>query len=78
MAKVVHLPCITSLDIPAERVLSGALENDDPLKDVVIIGWTDEGNFYFASSVADGADVVWLLETAKHKLLHMNGEYEED
>ena len=34
-----------------------------------MIGYDAEGDEYFAASVADDADVVWLLERAKHKLI---------
>lgn len=65
MSNVVILPVVTKLDCPAERVLANLPEMDG----VVCIGWKKEdGSFYFASSIADGADVVWLLEKAKLEL----------
>ena len=36
---------------------------------VVIIGYNDNGEFYFSSSVSDGGTVLWLMETAKKILL---------
>lgn len=63
---VITLNNITSLDIPAERVLREAIPE---LKDAVVIGFDNEGEFYFASSKADGANVLWLLEVAKKKLI---------
>ena len=60
---------ITRLDIPVKRVIEGALEAD--LKSVVICGHTKEGDEFFASSLADGGDVLWLLERSKKKLLEM-------
>lgn len=65
---VIDLPVITKLDINPERVLKGA---QDKLEDVVILGWDKEGGFYFASSQADGGDVLWLLELAKKELLNV-------
>ena len=67
MGKVLILPVITKLDISPERVLESA---HDQLDTAVIVGWDKSGEFYFASSVADGADVLWLLETAKLELLN--------
>lgn len=64
---IVAFPGITTLDIPAERVLQRAI--DEPITDVVVLGWDKDGDFYFASSKADGGDVLWLLEIAKGKLL---------
>lgn len=58
---------VTRLDLPPERIVRRALEAD--LSGVVVIGYTAEGAFYFASSYADGGEVVWLLEMAKSELL---------
>lgn len=69
---VLILPVITTHDVPAERVLNGALKAD--LDRVVVMGYDQDGNEYFASSMADGADVVWLAERLKKKLLDMVDE----
>lgn len=66
---VVDLPVITKLNRLPERVLNAALESD--LEDVVIIGYDKDGEFYFASSVADGAEANWLLDLAKKELLEI-------
>lgn len=76
MADVVPLGCITRLDIPAERVLRAALERGDDtpgaaLKDVVIIGFDEDGDFYFASSKGDGGTVLWLMALAQKQLLEI-------
>jgi hypothetical protein len=68
--KVVILNTITSLDIPAIRVLEDALKQD--LKDVVILAKQKDGEYYFASSVADGGTVLWMFEKLKDKLLGYN------
>ena len=65
--KVVNLSTITSLDIPADRVIAGAIENG--LKSIIIVGVDLDDDFYFASSIADGADVLWWLEVAKKRLM---------
>ncbi len=66
---VVMLNVETTLDIPSERVLSQAA--DAGLCHVVVIGYDSDRNEYFASSIADGADVLWMLERAKLKLLRV-------
>lgn len=66
MSNVVPIGCITTLDIPADRVLETAI---DKLKSVVLIGYDNDGNEYFASSVADGGTVLWLIERCKLQLL---------
>ncbi|MBR0682756.1 hypothetical protein GXW74_19850 [Roseomonas eburnea] len=68
---MVVLPVVTRLDVPAERVLSCAMEAG--LEKAVVVGWTAEGEFYFASSLADGGEVLWLLEMAKKRLLEAGG-----
>lgn len=65
---VIVLPVVTKLDIPADRILDGALE--DKLDKVVVLGYDMEGEEYFASSIADGGEVIWLIERAKLKLLN--------
>ena len=65
---VIPLNNVTRLDIPVDRVLQGA--DDADLEHVVILGYGKEtGEEYFASSYADGGDVLWLLERAKLQLL---------
>lgn len=69
---VVILPVVTTLDIPPERILSQAIAAD--LDRVIVVGYDQDGQEYFASSVADGGTVVWLMERAKIKLLRMVDE----
>lgn len=79
--KVVPLPVITSLDIDPKRILQAALDAD--LDSVVVIGYTkniiDENNRnasdeYFASSIAAGDTVLWLLQRYCMKLLRYADE----
>ena len=70
MGEVVILDMETSLDIPADRVLEAAVGCVDP---VVVIGYDEEGGLYFASSVADKRQVLWLLEAAKRELFDAVG-----
>jgi len=66
---VIPLGNITRLNLPTERVMD---ECKGHCSDgVVIIGYDDDGDFYFASSIADGGSVLWLLEQAKLKLLQV-------
>jgi len=66
LGEVVEFTGYTYLDIPPDRVLENC---KDLLDSVVLIGYTKEGEEFFSSSIADGADVLWLLERAKLKLL---------
>jgi len=67
---IIPLNNITSLDLPADRVLEAAKEviGDG----VVIIGWDIDDGLYFNSSIADGAEVNWLLDKAKIALLSID------
>jgi hypothetical protein len=67
--KVVYLDNATSLDIPTDRVLNAALNAQ--LQDVVILGKHPDGEYYFASSVADGGTVLWMWEKLKAKLMEI-------
>jgi hypothetical protein len=67
MADIHRLNVITRLDRSPAETLDRARESS--LSSVVVIGWHESGDFYFASSVADGGAALWLLEMAKRKLL---------
>lgn len=67
MTNVVNLPVVTTLDIPPERVLNAAKDAD--LASVVVVGFTKDGAMYFAGSMADGGEVLWLFEKAKLYLM---------
>ncbi len=64
---VVYPSFVTMLDIPAERILDGALKAN--LQSCVVLGYDSEGEFYFASSIADGGTVLWLMRIAEDALL---------
>lgn len=68
MSNVIRLPCVTSLDLDPEVILDGAAGR---LKTVVILGYDQDGEEYFASSVADGGTVIWLMEKCKKALLEV-------
>jgi hypothetical protein len=74
-ADVVYFPGPSRLDTPVGRVMEAAVEAS--LTEIVVIGFDEDGDFYFASSKADGGDVLWLLERAKHKLMTITDELEE-
>lgn len=65
-AKVIIAPVVTKLDLPPDRPLEQAIGK---LQDSIVIGYDHDGDFYFSSSLADGGDVLWLIETAKRVLM---------
>ena len=57
-----------------EDVLRVALEVD--LSEVVICGYTEDGDEYFASSEPDGPSALWLLSRCQRALLAVVDEDE--
>jgi hypothetical protein len=55
---VIPLNNITRLDLPPDRILDGAKGELDGL---IILGYDKNGEEYFASTYADGGEVLWLL-----------------
>lgn len=72
---VVEWGGITKLDMPADRVLNGALKAG--LKTAIVVGIREDGKFYFASNKADGGETLWWLALAQKKLLDI-GDSSDD
>jgi hypothetical protein len=68
---VVDFNGITTLDLDPDRVLKAALGK---LSSVLVLGEMEDGSEYFASSMSDGPNNLWLLERAKLKLLRIVDE----
>lgn len=66
-SNVVKFNGVTRLDIPTSDVLDGA--KDQCSDGVIVIGYDEDGDMYFASSMADGGEALWLLEQCKLALL---------
>lgn len=66
---VIPIGCVTRLDLPVDQVLEEA--KGMGLEGVVILGYFENGDQYFASTYADGGNVLWLLEMCKKELLEM-------
>lgn len=64
---VVPFNGMTRLDVPAERILQKAIEAG--LDKVVVMGWDSDGDLYTASSMADGGEVLWVMELTKRRLM---------
>lgn len=67
MAEIIQLDQPTLADVEPAQILRGAIAAD--LDDVLVIGWTAEGELYAASSTADATEHVWLMEKLKHAIL---------
>jgi hypothetical protein len=69
MSNVVRLNNITKLNLDADVVLEAAIGK---LTGVVIMGYDHKGERYFASSYADGGEVLWLAEKMKRDLMEIS------
>jgi hypothetical protein len=73
MTNIISFNGITKLDLDPDMVLENT---KGKLEGVIIIGYDHMGVEYFASSYADGGDVLWLLERMKMRLLNIAQEIE--
>lgn len=65
---VINGPFLTTLNGDPDRTLADWIGQ---LDSVVIIGTDKQGNEVFSSSIANGPDVLWLLQRHIHKLMHV-------
>jgi hypothetical protein len=72
---IVELGCITRLDLPPEKILRRAIDAD--LESVVIVGYDRDGREYFASSIADGAQIIYHLQRGIWSLNKITDQDEE-
>jgi len=66
MSNVIQFSGVTRLDLDPDIVLEGT---KGKLEGFLIAGYDKEGNEYFASTYADGGEILWLLERMKLRLL---------
>lgn len=71
MSNVIPFNGITKLDLDPDIVLENT---KGKLEGFVICGYDHMGIEYFASTYADGGDVLWLLERMKLRLLNIAEE----
>lgn len=74
-SNIAILPVTTRHDLPVARIIQGL----DPalLDSLVCVGWDKNGELYFASTTADGGNVMWLFELAKRELMKCADEMED-
>lgn len=66
MADVLPFTGVTRLDVDPDTIIKAAMGE---MESVVIIGYDKDKEEYFASSIADGGTILWLLERLKLQLL---------
>lgn len=72
MGKVIPFNGVTTLDLTPDIVLENL---KGKFEGFVVMGYTPEGEEYFASTYADGGTALWLIERCKRALLS-NGDTE--
>lgn len=68
-SNVVRLQTTTTLDLPVSLVLDKARDAD--LGRVIVVGRTDAGELYFASSTGSAMSNLWDIEKAKAALMEL-------
>ena len=72
MTNVAQLKAIECHDVPSEQVLKRAI--GDKIRNAVVLGYDEDNDFYFASAQSDGAETLWLLQLAIHKLMRIGNK----
>lgn len=62
---VVQFPDATTIDVPVAKVLEEAIKAD--LEDVVVMGWTKDGQEFFSGSSSDIRTVQFLATRLLHQ-----------
>jgi hypothetical protein len=65
-SNVVEFNGSTTLDMPPDKVLQGAMGQ---LTDVVVIGYDKDGKFYIATSTGGLGDLLLLVKLAERSIL---------
>lgn len=72
MGNMVNFTGVSRLDIDPARILERA--QSAGLKSVVVLGYDENGDEYFATSYADGGDMLWLLRRGEHALMRIHDD----
>lgn len=71
MGDIVILPVETTLDLPLDRILDGALAAE--LSDCLLMGYDKDGHFYMASQTTEAGKLLILMERARAVLKRQLG-----
>jgi hypothetical protein len=73
MTNIIQFPGNPSIHEEPEldpKEMLGVLQEEVTMTEAMVIGWTDEGNLFMATSHGKAPDMVFLLELAKSVLLN--------
>lgn len=69
---IIQFPGSNPLDEDAEldpKEMLGVLQEEVTMTEAMVIGWTEDGNLFMATSHGKAPEMVFLLELAKSVLL---------
>ena len=69
---------VEDVDVSIENVLKGLESIKDKIDSLIVIGSSEDGHFYFASSSGDSRQIVYDLESAKHVAMQYGINLRED
>jgi len=70
---IIQFPRGIGLDEEAEldpKEMLGVLQEEVTMTEAIVVGWTEEGNLFMATSHGKAPDMVFLLELAKSVLMN--------
>ncbi len=74
MSNIIQFTGDSRLDIEADKVIESSLGQG--INQVLIIGYTDNGEDYMASSTSDVKELLFMIEKFKFEL--MTGQFNEE
>lgn len=69
-AQIISFPKARRVRERAPVRLLRQVATEEPAQ-VIVLGWDGNGHEFFVSTISDGAEVMWLLESAKHRLINI-------
>lgn len=72
-SNVIQFPRGKGLDDESEldpNEMLGLLKDEVSMTEAIVVGWTEEGNLFMATSHGKAPDMVFLLELAKSVLMN--------
>lgn len=72
-SNVIQFPRGKGLDDESEldpSEMLGLLKDEVSMTEAIVVGWTDEGNLFMATSHGKAPEMVFLLELAKSVLMN--------
>ncbi len=70
---IIQFPSTNPLDEEAEldpKEMMSVIQEEVEMTEAMVIGWTEEGNLFMATSHGKAPDMVFLLELAKSVLMN--------